>query len=275
MIVDYIMALVAAIMDTGSLDANSLLFSGTTKSGVKSGAELLKLIDVLWQYLMIVAIGMTLVYFLMEMNEKFALEGRDLNMKSFFLPFLKLMIAIAVLSQGAKLVGLILSINDTLVSWADTNFILTASSSTAEFLKQIKSIVKAQDFIPLVLICIPLTVCWVISMALTLVWWYKAITYKLEVLFRVGISPIALADVYSGHNSVAVKWLKGFLVLGIYAMSMIILPRIAMMMAVVDMSNITDIWGALKAILQCLIVPFAALGCMSLSRQAAKEALGA
>ena len=120
-----------------------------------------------------------------------------------------------------------------------------------------------------------LLLCWGITLALQIVWIYKAIAYKLEVVWRVGITPIALADVYSGQQSHALRYLKNFLVLGIYAASMIILPRIAntlVLNTAVTVDNLFDIFAAFA---QMIMAPFAALGALSVAKTAAKEALGA
>lgn len=266
---DFLSGLIAAIMESTTLDTSSLIFSD------KAGTQLLGYANLIWNYLAIIGLGMTIIYFLMEMNRKLALEGRDMNLKSFFAPFLKLMVAIAVLSQGAKMVSWILSFNDTLVTWAATEFNSLEAEVGTKMQDSIMATIGNGGMIVSVIIAIPLLLCYFVAMLLQIIWWYKSIVYKLEVLFRIGITPIALADVYSGQNSNAVKWLKGFLVLGLYAMSMIVLPKLALAVGFAELTNIENVWDGIKALFTSLVAPFAALGCMSLARSAAKEALGA
>jgi len=131
------------------------------------------------------------------------------------------------------------------------------------------------DIISKVIAILPLLICWVITLVLRLVWIYKAIAYKLEVVWRVGITPIALADVYSGQQSHAIRYLKNFLVLGIYAASMIILPRIANTLVLDTTVTINNLFDAFAMFVEMIMAPFAALGALSLAKTAAKEALGA
>lgn len=241
------------------------------------------IIQGVWDYFAIVGIGMTLIYFLMEMNRKLALEGGDLNFKSFFSPFLKLVIAIAVLSQAAKIVGWILSFNNTMLTGLQTA-VSTGGTGGTEGTEGTTTylydpILDKIGFWGGLGMLLPMTGCMLISIVLKVVWSYKVILYKLEVLFRVGITPIACADIYSGANSTAVRYLKGFLVLGIYGASMVILPELSQLLAFTGIENAVDdvnIWGIVMGIVEsALIAPFAALTCTNVVKTAAKEALGA
>ena len=269
---DFLIGLIDACADLGTVSADSLTF-GAGRPWAMS------IIDGVWNYVALIGIGLTLMYFLLELNQKLALEGRDLNMKSCFAPFLKLVMAIGVLSQGGRIVGALLSLNDAFINFVAEESLITSSPEAVE---AIHTYIEDAGLLAQLGMVIPLLVCWILSMVIGLVWWYKAIIYKLEVLFRIGITPIGLADVYSGYNSNAIKYLKGFLVLGIYAASMILLPRIGIQMATEDFAEAFEfsdggsLWAVIKSFVQLtFIIPFAALSCAGLARTAAKEALGA
>lgn len=258
--------IIDAMISSSSMDVRWLLFEDNS---------LFSFIDQIWDYVFIIGLGMTLIYFLLEVNQKLALEGRDLTMKSFFAPFLKLLIAVAVMASGAKIVSWLLTFNNTFVSYVDSNMVLSISSNDSGAYDAMRDALLNMDIISKVIAVLPLLLCWGITLALRIVWIYKAIAYKLEVVWRVGITPIALADVYSGQQSHALRYLKNFLVLGIYAASMIIMPRIAntlVLNTVVTANNLFDIFAAF---VQMIMAPFAALGALSVARTAAKEALGA
>lgn len=279
---DIIIGMLDAVMDLGTLDASSLMFG----SGRPAAMNILRPI---WNYLALVGIGLSLIYFLLEMNQKLALEGRDLNLKSFFSPFLKLMVSIAVLANGSTIVSMLLSLNDNFISAANNALITNPAGAYdnggQSAIDGMKQIIEDGGLLFQLGILVPVFGMYVISMVLCLVWWFKALTYKIEVLFRVSITPLGLCDVYSGQNSNAIRYLKGFLVLGVYAGSMILLPRISTMLAVeafadaseaIKNGSLTGIWDLIKALLQVMFVaPFAALSCANLARTAAKEALGA
>lgn len=273
---DAIVTLVEAIVMTAGLDAENFQFKQSEITVVQG----------MWDYFILVGIGMTLIYFLMEMNRKLALEGGDLNFKSFFSPFLKLIIAIAVLSQGAKIVGWILTFNNTLLTKLPTEVNASLLSSPVhgatleDNLEGMKKVINDWGFFPCLVALIPILLCWLISLVLKVVWWYKAFTYKLEMLFRIGITPIACADIYSGANSTAVRYIKGFLALGIYAVAMVVLPTLSASLAANAFATalaggIKNLWDIIVGIIQLgLIAPFAALAGAGAARTAVKEALG-
>ena len=291
-----------------------LLNSGANGNAVKFSQENVNLISGMWNYFAIVGIGMTLIYFILEMNRKFALEGGDLTIKSFFAPFLKLLLAIAIISQGGKIVGVIIDLNNAMVDKADgtewvtgagnaledsvisgyteadmeqwMNDMINQNPEFAETFKQnggMASVVRAMHdsinkmgLMKLIAVVIPLLICFVISLVLKLIWNYKGLLYRIEVLFRLGIAPISFADVYSGQNSNAIRYLKGFLALGIYGVSLVVLPKLALNLVVVDLVTTNDVWEMIKALCNvAFIAPFAALSCANAARTAAKEALGA
>lgn len=257
--------------------------SGTSSKTIEFGSEI-SLIGEMWNYFAIVGIAMTLIYFLLEMNRKFALEGGDLTIKSFFAPFLKLMIAVGILAQGDKIIILILGLNNGMANAANGWF---SGGSFQEKLNakmaELTSVFGSWGILNLTAIITPLLLGFIISMVLKLVWWYKGLVYKLEVVFRIGLAPVALADVYSGQNSGAIRYLKGFLALGIYGAALVALPNLSMQLAVLSFdaasSEIdfgTAIWGTLAGFFQiAFVAPFAALSCANAVRTAAKEALGA
>lgn len=255
---------------------------GSNSASLIFSQENIDVVAKVWDYFALIGIGATLIYFLLEMNRKFALEGGDLTIKSFFAPFLKLMIAIAVLSQGGKILGLILTLNNHMVD-AAKGWFANSESPLGEAIEMTKEEIDGYGLMKLLSIVIPLLLCFVVSMVLKLIWWYKGILYKLEVLFRIGIAPISFADVYSGQNSNAVRYLKGFLVLGIYGAALVILPNLSMQLSVTTLWNTAEslpspdgVWEMITRVCElAFLAPFAALSCASAARTAAKEALGA
>lgn len=256
---------IEAMTNSSSMDVRWLLFEDNS---------LFLFIDQIWDYVFIIGLGMTLIYFLLEVNQKLALEGRDLTMKSFFAPFLKLLIAVAVMANGAKVVSWLLTFNNAFVSYVDSNLTLSISHNDSGVYDAMRDALLNMDIISKVIAALPLLLCWGITLALQIVWIYKAIAYKLEVVWRVGITPIAMADVYSGQQSHALRYLKNFLVLGIYAASMIILPRIANTLVLNTAVTADNLFDILAAFAQMIMAPFAALGSLSVAKTAAKEALG-
>lgn len=287
-----------SLMGAGGAEAKWLIFS-TNDAAIMMA---------MWNGLKIVALAMTLVYFLIEMNRKYALEGGDMTFKSFFAPFLKLVLAIGIISQGAKILGFILELNNAMINAAgnmdDGWFTLSGTAADLSNFKDILKKIGIEDHtqassmdvmvafivdsldafgvMKLIVLLIPLLLGFIVNLVLKLVWWYKSIMYKLELAFRLGVTPIALADIYSGQSSTAIRYLKGFLALGIYAVALVALAKIATQLAMDEMLKILDdldaskIFGLIGSFFQIAFVcPFAALSCASTVKTIAKEALGA
>lgn len=242
-----------------------------------------ELVAKIYDYLAIAGIAFTLVYFLMEMNEKLALEGRDLTMKSFFAPFLKLMVAIAVISQSGKIASALISFSDgfiTNISKAGDNIEIAEELTNA-----MTELIKSFSFFILLVILIILLLTAIIGLVLKLVWWYKGMMYKLELLFRLSILPIAVADIYGGKHSSAIRYLKGFLALGLYGVALVALPVISLTLAQGMMTDTlaeittnpsgADWIQAISCLLMYLVAPFAAIAASNVAKQVSKEALGA
>lgn len=253
-------ALVVSVAALGSASTQELKFNQTT----------IDLVNSVWGYFALIGIGLTLIYFLIEMNRKYALEGRDMTLKTAFLPFLKLMIAIAVIANGGNIVGILIGLHNTIVQGVTDTLVIDGAMD-------ILGGSNAFDvgFIEKIILILGLVGCLVVTLVVRLAWSYKAILFKVEYLYRIAITPIALGDIYSGNNSTAMRWLKSFLALALYAIAFIILPQVATKLAFKGATvTITDPLSLLGALASLLVAPIAALGCLSAAKQAANQALG-
>ena len=209
--VEWVLNLVTTVIAQAcSLDAKYV-----TIQGGGDWDKMTSIVKEIYNYLAIAGIAFTLVYFLMEMNEKLALEGRDLTMKSFFAPFLKLMVAIAVISQSGKIVSSIIMFNDTFITKISNLAKAgdTTQADLAEVMTKLMEMFGKLGFFILLVVLIILMLTAIIGLVLKLVWWYKGMMYKLELLFRLSVLPIAVADIYGGRHSNAIRYIKGFLAL--------------------------------------------------------------
>ena len=249
-----------------SIDASQITF---TQSDVD-------IVTKVWDYFALAGIGLTLVFFLIEMNQKWALEGGDMTFKSFFAPFLKLLIAVGVMSQGGKIISYILMIGN---AWATdlSNKIVVGNKNEVD-VSSLSNAMNSLGLLEFIVLLSPMLLVFICGIVIRLIWGYKAVLYKMEVLMRVSISPIAFADLYSGHNSNAIRWLKGFLALVLYGAMLTILPKLGMSMGITGVSmgvDTANIWSMLMGVASFLVAPFAALSCASVVKQATREALGA
>ncbi|MBR0542349.1 MAG: hypothetical protein IJK26_09115 [Clostridia bacterium] len=288
MLDDFLTGLLKKVMtgDSG-IDSKWLQFGGSENETVMT------FIRSLWNYLAIIGLCLTLIYFIIELNQKLAIEGaQNMTMKSFMAPFLKLAIAVIVLHNGANITLTLLSVNDTFVNWAAGNSDIVSeeeagaegtiegdtagmSKANAEVYTKMSNEIADLNIVEGVIVALVLLLAYLVSCVISLVWAYKAICYKIEVLYRLGITPVALADTYSGQHSNALKWLKGFIGLALYAMAIIILPKLANLLGAGSLVA-TDggLWGVMKGVFIIFVAPFAALGVAGTVKQMCKEALG-
>lgn len=286
--------LLKAIFSMNHISGDWLKFSDDTT---------LALVRNVWGYIGMFGLGMTLVYFLIEINNKLALEGmQNMTFKTLLSPFLKLFIAVVILHNSGHIVNALLNINNTMVDWAadsknlfGTSEVTTTATGSGTGADTTTTVVEdgvpeeSRDvydalieryhelgFVDKIVIIIVTLVLWLVSAIMWFIWVYKAITYKLEVLWRVAITPVALADVYSGNHSNAFRWLKGFLGLSLYAIALMSIPILAELIGF-ESGNVEvdwSVWECLKCLLGTLIAPFAALGVTSTIKQVCKEAMG-
>ena len=300
---------------------DTLLSGGGCKAEDLTFSEnLVKVSESIWGYLAILASGMTIMYFLIELNQKFAFEGRDLNLKSVGAPFLKLVFAMIMVAHGASIASNILGFHNGLVAWADDTLTVTAltskeigflageeSSETpagdgtdtpetgsggetankldADQRQKIKDKMKSTNIITLMGAIIPILLMWIIQLVLSLIWKYKAITYKLEFLWKLGVTPLALSDIYSGLSSNAIRWIKGLIATSIYGASFIILVKLG---SSISLSGVLDsidriiegenflsaFLDGIGYMISFVVIPFAELGVLGAVKQATREALG-
>ena len=292
---DLLEKLLKSILTGMTISPETLKFDNTSNIIGTNGV-----IEQMWGVIASIATTLTILYFVLEINRKMMFERDDFTLKSIGAPLFKLIIAIAIIDNGVDIINGILSGHDALVTqaadWGSSAD--TAITYTAE-----KNPFKSFGLIQQLAIFIPMIVAWMISLVVTFLFWYKAIGYKIEFLFRIGITPIALADIYSGNNSNAIRWLKGFLGLVLYGVSFLVLPKIAYALAdgmiiklLEDNGTLTkdaingikngkdtgsiiailagdSIWTVIKYIIMKMLAPIAALGSLSAVKQMTKEAV--
>lgn len=252
-----------------------------------------KMINSIWGYFALAGIGLSTIYFLMELNRKYAFEGTDVTLKTFSVPFVKYAASILVLSKGARIIGALVSIGNAFISFVHGKDFEPGKEAYKDLLdyltkdsSSIERFFNGVGFFMCLVIIIPLLLGWLVTIVCGLVWKYKALGYKIELLFRMGISPLALADVYSGQNSQAVRWCKSMLATVLYGASFIVVVKLGHAIALKDMvKDFTDllskgpgsgadaVWDLFTSMLKMVVVPIAELGCINAVRQALKEAL--
>lgn len=260
--------------------------------------------NILWEYLSLLGVCLTIVFFIVELNKVYAFERNDMTIKSVFLPFLKLMIAIVVLSQASTVVGAYLGWHNKFVEWGESNITastivtstVTDTDTTAEKLSKstnvtingvtyntntiAENLANGMNFWGKIIMILVSVISLLVSFVLQFVWIYKGYVFQFELLFRIAITPVALADVYSGHNANAFRWLKGFIALSLYAIAFVFIPRVSLVIAsgtlitaMNDISTSPTIPVYIVSIFSFIIAPIASIGVLSTAKELSKEVI--
>lgn len=273
--------------------AKAFCFATTSLTG-QNMTEALKWSDMdlviakqIWELLMPLGVGMAIVYFLIEMNHAVFMASNNWTMQTLISPILKFGVCIAVCQYGNRFVSKILGFGNWFVDKA-SGFDPYSYGLSRSFCEAI----KALGFIECCLIFVIGILYVIVGYIISLIFLYKAISYKIEVLIRVAITPIVFGDVWDGRNSNAVRWLKKLGGLVLYGGCFILIMRIGltittgevikgMLRAETSESAATtkevikamgsDIWGLLKGIVMALVVPIAEIGALSAAKQACME----
>lgn len=273
--------------------AKAFCFATTSLTG-QNMTEALKWSDIdlviakqIWELLMPLGVGMAIVYFLIEMNHAVFMASNNWTMQTLISPILKFGVCIAVCQYGNRFVSKILGFGNWFVDKA-SGFEPYSYGLSRSFCEAI----KALGFIECCLIFVIGILYVIVGYIISLIFLYKAISYKIEVLIRVAITPIVFGDVWDGRNSNAVRWLKKLGGLVLYGGCFILIMRIGLAITTGDVikgmlgaetsdsaettkevieAMVSDIWGLLKGIVMALVVPIAEIGALSAAKQACME----
>lgn len=286
---DVLYGLFAGFLANCSLSPKTLRMRNLTSSGV--GAAIA---SDMFDFFLVLAEALTIIYFLLELNKRFAFEASDITLKTFAAPFLKLCLAIGLMNNGKEIVN-------WTINFYNNSILAGLSTSVTEVTADSLGFGSTNPFDTLGLIIqiallIPILIFFLVSLVLQFVYWYKTIGFKLEFYFRMGLTPIALADCYNDMSSSAIRWIKSLLGMGVYGSAFIILPQLCFDMVIDQFGGsgseldtmisggfvwddmLGDIIGfignVIKLLAMLLLAPIAALGSLSAIRQAIKEVLG-
>lgn len=296
--------LLLSILRGVTISPNSL------KISTLEGSTLNTVVKGMFDAVLMIGMGLSIAYFLLEINRKMMFERDDFTLKSITAPLIKLVLAFFVLRNGWDIVKMLIDAHNGIIEastkWGlegvkegaeagkTTFYGITSLPSDAHPFKDLSLITKC-------LACLPMLIAWLVSCVCTFVYWYKSIGYKIEFLYRVGLTPVAFADVYSGNNSNMYRWFKGFFAFALYGAAFIVIPRITQGLIMDTMSIFWEdagekalensdnwknalsafgeivkmgLWSIVKFIFLMLLAPIAAIGTISSVRQLTKEAFG-
>lgn len=267
-------AFIGSILDGSGLEADRLMLDNA----------MLPITNSLFGLFSILGVAFTTAYFVSEFNKKLMFEGSNITFQSLFIPFGKFALALAIITRADEILSGFLGWHNAFLTWCE-NQLSSVNGYTFNQLNENgfgENLLKGTSFMTKVVMILPCLLLWLVGVIVDFVYAFKALQYKIELLFRVGIAPIALADCYNGMNSQAIKYLKGTIALILYGGCFILVPRLASSLMFAEYANLEnqyasgaslDILGTLSILINFIIAPVASLGVLSVCKQVAKEAL--
>lgn len=264
--------------------------TGATASQLNISNGTIQSIHDVWNYFIMAGIGLTIVYFIIDLNRKWMFEGQNMSIKSMAVPFLKLVIAIILMANAAKLFGALCSFNNGFAEALERMDFRPGSLTIDDNLGS--DIMKQLGFWEKIIMIFPLIVGFAVGIICNLVWAYKALIYKIELIVRTAFAPVALADIYSGLNASAIKYIKGTIALILYGGCLIILPKVTLAVGAENFnimmeqmtnvihntsfgSTMSDIFNVILSWFELIICPIAGIGLCGAAKALTKEAMGA
>lgn len=238
----------------------------------------------LFEILMVCGMALTTVFFLLEINNAWAFNGKDLTLKDVAAPLLKYAVATIFISNGWKIITCCVDVSNDLIDKGSSETGFTPEGvqegsgdsedgeETKSFYEAVTDYIKDQEWgvllwILLFVISLFIFVAKIIAGAM---FYYKAILFKMEFLLRLGFTPVAFSDIYNGLSSTAIKWLKGTIAMGMYGISFFVIQGVGNVLALScgEIGGVSDI---LIEGVKSIIVPFAMIGMLSVARQISQE----
>ncbi len=242
-----------------------------------------------WNFLAPFAITLTVVYFGIDINKRMVFEGTDVTFKTFAFPFIRLAAALVVVDNGMEIFKALTDVVNGLVEAAEGAFSLDDIWATLQSNELGKNLAQILGFWGLIALLLPLLIAIIVGLICNLIWVYKGFTFKCEFFGRYMLGPIALADVYSGANAAAIRYVKGMIAFALYGVCLVILPKMVMAVAVDEIiaainklttaggigEGIGGAFDAMGAILMVVIAPIAGIGVVGAAKSFTREAVGA
>lgn len=230
-----------------------------------------------------IALVLSIIYFIVEMDRLVLLHGANVDMKALYAPMFKFGASMMILLNGRVVMKFILDFWNACINFGLSNNALNGNSLSNGWGNAANMFSDAIDggFFFLLFMFLPLILFWIVSVIVSIIWNYKAIVFKFKFVFRVLFAPVALADIYQTNNSQTIRYIKGSLALAIAVAGFLLLPRIGAIVASTYLTNMltemesggSGMWDVLASFANCILVPIAELGAIGAIEQFAKEAL--
>ena len=230
----------------------------------------------LWSLLSVIGVGFAVIYLIMDLNRAAFMAASNWTIQSLISPLLKFGACLFVIQYGGRFVSAILGFGN----WLIDQVVDPSTPAAGGSFDTICEMFKNMNLGVSIAFLLAVLIFWLASLLVGLIFIYKSIVYKIEVILRVGVTPVILGDVWEGKNSGAVRWFKKLAGCMLYGASFILIMKIGGEVFADNFSlSDDDIWNAglgtaldlVGAIFGSLIIPIAEVGALGVAKQACME----
>ncbi len=259
------------------------LFNNAFKEELKFKDAEITAANEIWGLLGVIGVAFAVIYFIMDLNRAAFMAASNWTMQSLISPMLKFGACMFVIQYGATFVSNILGFGN----WFTDSVAENVSGENAVLYDNEIEMIKDLGLGSALVFMIFCVVLFLLSQVVQIVFLYKAIVWKIEVIIRCGITPVVLGDVWEGKNSGAIRWLKKLAGCVMYGGLMILIIKIGTDLtfqnwdfnnpsgSMADGNTADQIaggaWALIGALSSCFIIPIAELGALGAAKQACME----
>ena len=244
--------------------------------------EELGVANTMWDLFSVVGLGLAIIFFLLDFQKTLIFAGSNFQLINMITPFIKFAGTAFILSKGKEIVGMILGMGNKIIDSIEYSELDLEN-------KEFTNMFDDANIFVLVLALILCLVMLLVSLIIGALMMFKCIAYKIELIIRVGLTPLSLGDLGDGWQSKAFKWLKGIFGHMLYGACFILVIQIGTQLQpaistsimgaynglgdIVSNEIIKTLLFAIIGLLSAILVPIAELGVLGACKQLTQEVM--
>lgn len=236
-------------------------------------------------YDLVVPIGLMLmvIYFLANLTEK-SMTGKDFSPEELTFSILKIVVGGILITHGAQIANFAITAGNYMLDMVWGLMTAQEGVTTGDLTETNANLKKAfseLDFIQGLVMIIPGLFIFILRAVAYGLLKLQAYTRIYEIIFRIVIIPIGLADLFSdGMRSSGIRYIKklvactingGMMMLSIYILTILGGSNVVAFGESTGIESLLSFFGAL---LDSVIIPFTAIGALGLGKTAVNDAFG-
>lgn len=212
---------------------------------------MLTIINMVYESLIILGVGMLIFYFLLDLNKSIFMNGSNVTFQTMITPMLKLGAGYIIIVNGGTLIGYFLSFCNWWTDFCSNTTIDAGADSSATFqaemVSSVREMIDGMGLVPSIIAFLPIVILFILQLVVAVIFMYKAISWKLELSLRIAMAPISFGDIYDGKNSNMLRYLKKILSAVLYAGIMLLVIRFGTVLYVNMFQDISNSLAGITA----------------------------